>query len=490
MLGPLIYVLILLAVVLAGGFALNFLVRGDGHVVLNYADRVYEVTLFEAAILLVLLILAVMLALVVLRILWALFRFIAGDETAFSRFFAHSRQRRGLDALATAYTAMAAGDAKLARRKAETAEQKLMRPGLTRILNAQAAEMAGDDARARTYYRALLMEPQTAFVGARGLLKLAIKDGDSERALKLAEHARELKPKDPEVLETLYLLQSQSFDWAAARRTLAAQAKAGHLPPPEAHRREAALALAQSEDAQGLGDHEQARALAVEAARLDPANTTAVTTAARLLIDAGAKKQAAKVVTDAWRAQPRPQLAASFAAIEADEAPAARRRRFESLFAIHPEHPETHFLKAELALTDRDWAGAQAAIGELRETEPSARSCAIMAAIARGRGEPDHVVRAWLARALGAPRDEASEVFISPSAMLPLLVESDEPRPAAPPREPEPDAGDEIKVEVSPAAKPRPVPPEAEDAEEVGPPPRDLEGMEEAHPAGRSKPAA
>ena len=254
MLGPLIYVLGLLAVILAGGIALNFLVEEPGRLVVYYNDRVHELTLFEAAVALVLLILAVLLVLLVLSILVALIRFIAGDETAFSRFFARRRERRGFDALSKAYVAIAAGDGSRAKRSAARAEAKLMRPGLTRIVNAQAAELAGDDERARTYYRALLVEPQTAFVGTRGLLKLAMKAGDTDRALKLAEHAHELKPKDPEILETLYALYSQRFDWTAARRTLAAQAKAGQLPPPEAHRRESALALAQSEDAAGMGD--------------------------------------------------------------------------------------------------------------------------------------------------------------------------------------------------------------------------------------------
>jgi HemY protein len=434
MLGPLVYVLILLAVILAGGIALNFLVEEPGRLVVHYGDRVHELTLFEAAIGLVLLVLAIMLLLLLLRVLVALIRFIAGDETAFTRFFARRRERRGFDALARSYIALAAGDGGRARRAAERAEAKLMRPSLTRIVNAQAAELAGDDARARTYYRALLMEPETAFVGARGLLKLAVRAGDTERALKLAEHARDLKPRDAEILETLYTLQSQRFDWAAARRTLAEQARAGHLPAPEAHRRESALALAQSEEAAGAGEQERARALAVEAAKLDPTNIAAVTAAVRYLIDAGAKRAATKTVTDAWRVRPHPQLAAAFAAIEPDEAPAARRRRFEQLFTMHPSHPETRFLRAELALANRDWTGAHAAIEELRETEPSARSCAIMAAVARGRGEPDHVVRAWLARALGAPRDEAAEIAIAHSAMLPLLVESDEPRaPRRPP---------------------------------------------------------
>ncbi|HLS18893.1 MAG TPA: heme biosynthesis HemY N-terminal domain-containing protein, partial [Paracoccaceae bacterium] len=365
MLGSLIYILILLAVILIGGFALNFLVQSDGLLVLHYGDRLYEVTLFEAAILLILLILAIYIALAILRLIIALIRFIAGDETAFGHFFVRSRERRGLRALSDAYLALAAGDSKKAEKKAKKAELTLRHPELTRIVNAQAAELAGDTDRARMYYRALLEDPRTAFVGTRGLLHIALERGDNERALKLAEHAHGLRPKDRETMETLYMLQSQAFDWAAARRTLAAQAKAGYLPVAEGRRRDAALALAQSEDATALGDAEQARALAAEAAELDPANTAAVTTAAKLLLEAGNKRQATKLIISAWRAQPRPQLAAAFAAIEPDEAPAARRRRFEALFSTHPDNAETHFLRAELALVERDWNSAEAAIKRL-----------------------------------------------------------------------------------------------------------------------------
>ena len=150
-----------------------------------------------------------------------------------------------------------------------------------------------------------------------------------------------------------------------------------------------------------------------------------------MLLESGSKRAASKIVTDAWRMQPHPALAAAYASIEPDEAPAARKRRFEALFNLHPNHDETRFLRAELSLVAEDWSGARTAIQDLRETEPSARSCAIMAAIARGEGEPDHVIRGWLARALGAPRNDASDSEISHAAMLPLLIEPSEP-PSAP----------------------------------------------------------
>ncbi|MEL7154825.1 MAG: hypothetical protein AAFN51_13755, partial [Pseudomonadota bacterium] len=194
----------------------------------------------------------------------------------------------------------------------------------------------------------------------------------------------------------------------------------------DAVKREAALVYAQAEDAERVGETEHARKLAVEAAKLDPSNVNAVTGAVHHLIESGSKRAASKLVVEAWRIQPDPKLAAAFAAIEPDEAPAARRRRFETLFALHPNSDEVQFLRAELALVEEDWAGARTAIEDLRETEPSARSCAVFAAIARGEGAPDTVVQAWLARGLGAPRTGGSNSMINNAAMLPLLMGIDD----------------------------------------------------------------
>lgn len=425
MLGRLIYVVIVAAVLLAGGFAFDFLANEPGHITLDYGDRLYEVSLFEAAILLVIGIVILMIAVWIAKILFATISFILGNENAFGGIFVRSRERRGLDALGKSLAAIAAGDAKTAQRKAAIAGDKLENEALTRLVNAQAADLAGDRQRAATYYKALMAEPETALAGTKGLLHHALADGDTDRALKLAGHARSLSGKDRETLEVLYSLQSQKFDWAEARKTLTAQVRAGHVPKREAAAREAALILAQAEDAERLGEHEHARALAIEAARMDPANTAAVATAACCLIETGSKRAAAKLITEGWRARPAARLAAAFAEIEPDEAPAQRRRRFETLFALQPDHPETHFLKAELALVNEDWRGARRAIEALRETEPSARSCAIMAAIARGEGEPDHIVRGWLARALGAPRGDDTDLQITQAAMLPLLIGPD-----------------------------------------------------------------
>ncbi len=416
------YVVCILAVVLAVALGLDLL--KDEQITLEYAERIYQLSLFEAALALIVVLVAFLVAVWLLKQAVDFFRWaLTGEDVSVGRWLSMSTQRRGLDALAKGRMALAAGDMKTATKKAKLAERYLKRPDLTRLLNAEVAEKAGDQARASSYYTALMAEDDTAFIGAKGLLKQAIAGEDFEKALKLANHATELNPKDGETLEALYTLQSQKFDWAAARKTVDRQMRAGLLPKPEAAKRGASLALAQAEDAERVGEGEHARALAVEAAKMDPSNVAAVCKAVDHLVASSSKRAATKLVIDAWQVKPHPQLAAAFASIEPDEAPAARRRRFQTLFELQPDHAEVRFLKAELALVAEDWRGARSAIEDLRETEPSARSCAVMAAIARGEGEPDYVIRGWLARALGAPRGEEGDSTISHAAMLPLLIE-------------------------------------------------------------------
>jgi len=61
-------------------------------------------------------------------------------------------------------------------------------------------------------------------------------------------------------------------------------------------------------------------------------------------------------------------------------------------------------LMAELNIAAEDFPEAKRALGDLVTSDPTARSLTIMAAISRGEGDADAVVRGWLAKALAAPR--------------------------------------------------------------------------------------
>ncbi len=357
---------------------------------------------------------AVIAACVVVALIWlvmrlvalmvAVLRFLNGDETAISRYFDRNRERKGYQALADGMMALASGEPRTAMARAARAERYLGDPQLTTLLTAQAAELSGDASRATEAYKVLLADDRTRFVGVRGLLQQKIAEGDMETALKLAEKAYALKPRHAETQDTLLKLQSGQADWKGARATLGAKLKAGTLPRDVYRRRDAVMALQEARTVIDDNASIEAREAAIEANRLSPDLIPAAAMAARGLIAKGDRKSATRVLKKAWGAQPHPDLAAAFAEIEPDETPTERVKRFRVLTAIKPEHDETRMLLAELNLTAEDFPTARRAMGDMATRHPTRRALAIMAAIERGEGSDDAVVRGWLARALTAPR--------------------------------------------------------------------------------------
>ncbi len=404
MLWSLLKILLFVVVVIALTFGAGALMETGSSV--RLAIGTTEFTLSPIA--------AVVAALVLLALIWVTFKlvglavatlkFLNGDETAISRYFLRNRERRGFEAMADGLMALASGEGKLALVKAQRAEKFLNRPDLTNLISAQAAEMAGDHAKAEEVYKRLLQDDRTRFVGVRGIMKQKLASGDTVTALRLAEKAFALKPKHEDTQDVLLRLQVEDDDWTGARKTLAAKLRNGALPRDVHKRRDSVLSYAAARDALVAGEDAEAEDMAVEANRLAPTLVPAAALAAELYIKAGKPKQAVKVITKAWETAPHPDLAAAFAAIEPDETPQARLTRFAALQKLHPEHSETRMLMAELHLAAEDFPAARRLLGDMPETTPTARSLALMAAIERGEGAPDQVVRGWLTRALTASR--------------------------------------------------------------------------------------
>ena len=358
-----------------------------------------ELAFAFVALLIVLFVLAKLLGL-----LLATFRFLNGDETAISRYFTRNRVRKGYEALSEGMMALASGEGHLAMTKAARAERYLNDPKLTTLLTAQAAELAGDTKKAEDSYRKLLGDQQTRFVGVRGILKQKLREGDTETALALAEKAFALKPRHEETQDILLRLQAAKADWSGARATLGAKLKSGTLPRDVHKRRDAVLALSEAKDILDTGKDIAAREAAIEANRLSPDLIPAAVMAARSYIADGKPKYATRLLAKAWAAHPHPDLAAAFAEIAPTEKPTERLKRFGALTKVAPDHPETRMLIAELQLAAEDFPAARRAIEGLVTSDPTSRNLTLMAAIERGQGADDAVVRGWLTRALTAPR--------------------------------------------------------------------------------------
>ena len=472
MLWSLLKIVVFVAVAAALAFAASWILETPGEVKIAFGGREFYLTPigFLAALLAVVLLGILLLKLI--GLLGAVIRFLLGDETAISRHFARSRERKGFEVLSDGMVAIASGDSRQATRKAQKAEKMLNRPDLTLLLTAQAAELSGDRGKALEAYKALLPSDRTRPVGVQGLMRLKLDEGDTDTAMALARKAFALSPDNERVLRTLFDLQSKQQDWAGARDTLTATIHARLLPRDVGTRRDAVLSLADARAALAAGDSARGNEAALQANRLAPTLVPAAALAARVQAAQGSKRKATKTLTSAWAVAPQPDLAAAFAAIEPDETPEFRRKRFAALVAAAPTHPESRLLETELALAAEDFPAARKALGDLAETAPTTRSLALMAAIERGQGAPDAVVRGWLAKALDASRGpqwicgncnhihaawepvcencgafdsldwkeppHPGDAGMADSALLPLIVgTAPEPEPAEP--EPQPD---------------------------------------------------
>ena len=404
MLWSLVKILAFVAFVTAATFGATMLLDMEGSATIDIGGSAATFSVIEMVLALIVLVALVWLTFKLIGLAIATFKFLNGDETAISRYFSRNRERKGYEALSEGMMALASGEARLAMAKATRAEKFLERPELTNLLTAQAAELAGDRKTAEETYRKLLEDDKTRFVGVRGIMKQKLEDGDTDTALVLAEKAFAIKPKHVETQDTLLRLQAEKSDWKGARETLTAKLKTGQLPRNVHKRRDAVLALSEAKGIFDDGQTLEAQEAAIEANRQSPDLIPAAVMATETYVDKGNARAATRVVKKAWEVAPHPDLAAAFAAIVPDEDPAARIKRFRTLTKLHPDHPETKMLIAELNIAAEDFPEARRAITELVAEHPTARSLTIMAAIERGEGSADAVVRGWLAKALTAPR--------------------------------------------------------------------------------------
>ena len=404
MLWSILKILAFLAIAAALAFGASWVLATPGEVRIAFDGREFTFTPIGAIVGLVVGLVVVLVVLKLLGLLVAVMRFLLGDETAISRYFSRNRERKGFAAYSDGMLALASGDSKGALRKAHRADKLLDRPELTRLLTAQAAEMGGDRTKAFDAYKQLLPDDRTRAAGIEGLARLKRDEGDVETAMALAKKAVALRPENERMLRMLFELQARQHDWAGARETLTAAMHARLLPRDIGTRRDAVLSLADAQAAAAAGNLARADEAAVQANRLAPTLIPAAVMAAQAQARGGNKRKATRILTAAWTATPHPDIAEAFAAIEPDETPAQRRKRFATLVSAAPGRPESRLVETALAIKAEDFPGARRALGTLAEDEPTARNLTLLAAIERGQGAPDAVVSGWLAKAITASR--------------------------------------------------------------------------------------
>ena len=141
--------------------------------------------------------------------------------------------------------------------------------------------------------------------------------------------------------------------------------------------------------------------------KLMPGFAPGTAAAAELAQQQGKQRQARRMLEDAWRAAPHPELARAYAQLVPNEAAdcvcAESSPRLKSL---RPDHPELHVALGELAIVAQQWDAARASLERALALEPTVRVYRLLAELERASGNPGKAEE-WLARGADATPDNA-----------------------------------------------------------------------------------
>lgn len=349
---------------------------------------------------LLLLVLIIAVALPILRLLM----FLMDAPGRLGKVSQRARVRRGQEALALGLIAAEAGEFEDARRHADKAEDLIDEPRLALLLQARAAEVAGDTSGAERAYSGMLQNEDTEVLGRKGLMAAALKRGDRTAARTHAEAALKASKTATWPFQYAFDLAVQQADWENAIETLDTGDKRKQVEDKVAKRRRAVLMCAQAAKLERERRADKAAEMAQKAFRMAPAFAPAGALAARLLVAEGKAERAAAILEEAWENGPHPALAHAYRDLVPGETREARAERMKAFAEKRRDHRESKIVLAELAMERGDWGGAQAALEDAYRENPSSRICILFAQVARGRGD-ENGARTWLAQAAAAPRE-------------------------------------------------------------------------------------
>jgi HemY protein len=313
------------------------------------------------------------------------------------------KMKQGHDRLTEGLVAVAGGDATEAGRLAVQARKLLGPTTLTHLLQAQAAQLAGDHMSAKEIFRTLSADNDTATLGYRGLITHARREGDWDEVHALAEKLAEVQPDVPWLNLVRFELLARRKEWDAADAALSQVTAAGLIEPRYSRRHRAALNLAASQNAATLGDHDEALGLAEKAVKQAPNWLPAIINLAQRQMDSDHRRAALRTVERAWKTTPHPQLALLY---RVGRDPIDAYKDVERLARDNPSSPDSRLALAEAALAADIWGESRRHLLALMGRDDATRSAfQLMAKLERRESGNEHAAMQWLAKAVEAAPD-------------------------------------------------------------------------------------
>ncbi len=394
----LIFFLILVAVAALG---LSWFIDRPGEISLVWQGYRYETSLFIG-------VLALVMAAIALSLAWSILRFILRLPAIVSITAQARRKNKGLEALSRGLMAVSTGEIGLAKTSALEARRHLGEAPMTLLLEAQAAQIAGNSDEAEAVFARMMERPETRLLALRGLHAAARQRGDADTALTYASQAHRIAPTSWAAHAVLDH-HARRADWARALSSV--EANLGHrlIDKAAANRQRAVLETAIALESEDKNQDEALR-FARQAVKHAPNLVPAVVLLGRLLSQRGDYRKAAKMLEAGWVSAPHPDVADLYVNLRSGDSAEDRLARAKTLLKLAPDSIDGRLAVAGAAIDAREFAQAHEVLNPLLTypvERPTRRVCLMMADLEETEHAGSGAAREWLARASRAPRDPA-----------------------------------------------------------------------------------
>ncbi|MBL4907168.1 MAG: hypothetical protein JKX94_06940 [Sneathiella sp.] len=245
--------------------------------------------------------------------------------------------------------------------------------------------------------------PETEFLGLRGLINRAKADKNEERALEHAKRADQLKPGTEWVLKELLELYLKARHYDDAEMILNRMARGKAANGEKVARLHAVIGYERALSKLKAGNREGAKTLILAAHNRDPGFVPASVLTISFM-EAGRKRE--KVIADAWRRSPHPDIAAAVQALIPNETPKDWYARATKRFAaIQPDHRETALVLARASIGASEWGQARKFLNQAAQADPSSSIYRLLADLDEKANADAVAARNWILKSADAPQD-------------------------------------------------------------------------------------
>ncbi|MFY9288059.1 MAG: heme biosynthesis HemY N-terminal domain-containing protein [Alphaproteobacteria bacterium] len=314
------------------------------------------------------------------------------------------KMKQGQDQLTAGMVAIASGNASEAGRMAISARKALGPTAATQLLQAQAAQLAGDHKAARALFQQLAANSESAILGFRGLIMEARRDQDWGEVAHLVSKLRDLKPNTPWLNVIRFELLTRQQAWHEAGLALTQATAAQLMDGTTTKQARAAILTAQSQNEARFGSKDKSLQLAEQAVKQAPDWLPGIINLAQKQMLTEHHRAAHRTIEKNWQLHPHPHLAAAYRTDGSN--PMDAYKHIMKLCRDHETLPESRLALAEAALAADIWGEARRhLIALISHGHATQKTYRLMARLERRESGDEQAALQWMTKAADAAAD-------------------------------------------------------------------------------------